>query len=571
MFLYISKILKIIEPSQKYLFTVIIYFITLSVLELFSISLVPVYVGALLGSDNIYLINFITFFDSLSSLFNSKITLGIFLLFIFIVKFILAIYINKKILIFSLTQLKILRSNILSKYQQLDFLNFLNLDKSQFIYNTTSLTVEFTFTLLIILRLAGDLLIGFFIIIFLAYLNFVALFIFLIFFLFLLFLFDFKFKSQLNTYGILLNQSGSDVIKYTEECINGFKEIKILNKEQFFFNKVKVSTEKYSNSLLQIQKIQMLPKYLIELFLILLVVSFSFFWLVTGNQVNDLIITMSAFGVASVKLFPMFNSSLQTLAYLRGKKNSVDRLFNNLHNVEIQKKIVTNQIDIKHFENFAIKNFSFIYPNQEKFIFKNSFFDLKKKESVGILGNSGEGKSTLVNIFSGLLQIKSGQLIINNKNLDTNNIEPLKNFIAYLPQDIFFINGTIKENIALGIDSKLINDNDIFNALKLSGAYKFVMDLPNNINSPMGELGANFSGGEKQRIGIARAMYFNKEIFIFDEITSSLDSENAKNIKKEILKLNKIKTMIIITHDPQFINFCDKVYKVENQTLTLII
>ena len=571
MFLYISKILKIIEPSQKYLFTVIIYFITLSVLELFSISLVPVYVGALLGSDNIYLINFITFFDSLSSLFNSKITLGIFLLFIFIVKFILAIYINKKILIFSLTQLKILRSNILSKYQQLDFLNFLNLDKSQFIYNTTSLTVEFTFTLLIILRLAGDLLIGFFIIIFLAYLNFVALFIFLIFFFFLLFLFDFKFKSQLNTYGILLNQSGSDVIKYTEECINGFKEIKILNKEQFFFNKVKVSTEKYSNSLLQIQKIQMLPKYLIELFLILLVVSFSFFWLVTGNQVNDLIITMSAFGVASVKLFPMFNSSLQTLAYLRGKKNSVDRLFNNLHNVEIQKKIVTNQIDIKHFENFAIKNFSFIYPNQEKFIFKNSFFDLKKKESVGILGNSGEGKSTLVNIFSGLLQIKSGQLIINNKNLDTNNIEPLKNFIAYLPQDIFFINGTIKENIALGIDSKLINDNDIFNALKLSGAYKFVMDLPNNINSPMGELGANFSGGEKQRIGIARAMYFNKEIFIFDEITSSLDSENAKNIKKEILKLNKIKTMIIITHDPQFINFCDKVYKVENQTLTLII
>jgi len=571
MFLYISKILKIIEPSQKYLFTVIIYFITLSVLELFSISLVPVYVGALLGSDNIYLINFITFFDSLSSLFNSKITLGIFLLFIFIVKFILAIYINRKILIFSLTQLKILRSNILSKYQQLDFLNFLNLDKSQFIYNTTSLTVEFTFTLLIILRLAGDLLIGFFIIIFLAYLNFVALFIFLIFFFFLLFLFDFKFKSQLNTYGILLNQSGSDVIKYTEECINGFKEIKILNKEQFFFNKVKVSTEKYSNSLLQIQKIQMLPKYLIELFLILLVVSFSFFWLVTGNQVNDLIITMSAFGVASVKLFPMFNSSLQTLAYLRGKKNSVDRLFNNLHNVEIQKKIVTNQIDIKHFENFAIKNFSFIYPNQEKFIFKNSFFDLKKKESVGILGNSGEGKSTLVNIFSGLLQIKSGQLIINNKNLDTNNIEPLKNFIAYLPQDIFFINGTIKENIALGIDSKLINDNDIFNALKLSGAYKFVMDLPNNINSPMGELGANFSGGEKQRIGIARAMYFNKEIFIFDEITSSLDSENAKNIKKEILKLNKIKTMIIITHDPQFINFCDKVYKVENQTLTLII
>jgi ABC-type multidrug transport system fused ATPase/permease subunit len=570
MLLYITKLLKIVGPSQKYLFTIIFYFISLSVLELFSISLVPIYIGALLNSDNIYLVNYITFFNSFISFPNPKISLGILLLFIFIVKCILAIYINKKILIFSLTQLKILRLNILSKYQQLDFLNFLNLDKSQFIYNNTTLTVEFTFTLIMILRLAGDLLIGFCIVIFLANLNFVVLFIFLCIFLILFFLFDFKFKSKLNVYGKLLNQSGGDVIKYIDECINGFKEIKILNKEQFFYNKVKFSTENYAKSLQEIQIIQIFPKYLIELFLVLIVVSFSFFWLVSGNQVIDFITIMSAFAVASVKLFPMFNSFLQTVSYLRGKKNSVDRLFTNLYDIKICKKEDTKLIDIKHFENFTIKNFSFMYPKQEKFIFKNSFFTLKKNESIGILGNSGEGKSTLVNIFSGLLQINSGQLIINNKNLDTNNIVSLKNFIAYLPQDIFFINGTIKENIALGIDPNLINDYDIFNALKLANAYEFVMDLPNNINSSMGEVGANFSGGEKQRIGIARAMYFNKEILIFDEITSSLDRENAKNIKKEILKLNKIKTMIIITHDPQLVDFCDKVYEVKNQKLTLI-
>jgi ABC-type multidrug transport system fused ATPase/permease subunit len=570
MLLYITKLLKIVGPSQKYLLSILFYFISLSVLELFSISLVPIYIGALLNSDNIYLVNYITFFNSFISFPNPKISLGILLLFIFIVKCILAIYINKKILIFSLTQLKILRLNILSKYQQLDFLNFLNLDKSQFIYNNTTLTVEFTFTLIMILRLAGDLLIGFCIVIFLANLNFVVLFIFLCIFLILFFLFDFKFKSKLNVYGKLLNQSGGDVIKYIDECINGFKEIKILNKEQFFYNKVKFSTENYAKSLQEIQIIQIFPKYLIELFLVLIVVSFSFFWLVSGNQVIDFITIMSAFAVASVKLFPMFNSFLQTVSYLRGKKNSVDRLFTNLYDIKICKKEDTKLIDIKHFENFTIKNFSFMYPKQEKFIFKNSFFTLKKNESIGILGNSGEGKSTLVNIFSGLLQINSGQLIINNKNLDTNNIVSLKNFIAYLPQDIFFINGTIKENIALGIDPNLINDYDIFNALKLANAYEFVMDLPNNINSSMGEVGANFSGGEKQRIGIARAMYFNKEILIFDEITSSLDRENAKNIKKEILKLNKIKTMIIITHDPQLVDFCDKVYEVKNQKLTLI-
>ena len=314
----------------------------------------------------------------------------------------------------------------------------------------------------------------------------------------------------------------------------------------------------------------MLPKYLIELFLVLIIVSLSFFWILVGNQVIDFVTIMSAFGVASIKLFPMLNSILQTASYLRSKKNSVDRLFNNLHNVKVYKKLATNEIVIKYFENFSIKNFSFKYPKQEKFIFKDSSFDIKKNESVAILGNSGSGKSTLVNIFSGLLQATSEQLIINNENLNTNNIVPLKNFIAYLPQDIFFINGTIKENIALGIDPNLINDYDIFNALKLASAYDFVMGLPNNINSPMGELGTKFSGGEKQRIGIARAMYFNKDILIFDEITSSLDKETARKIKKEILKLNKIKTMIIITHDPELVDFCDKIYKVEKQMLSLI-
>ena len=570
MFSYISKILKIIDPSQKYLLTIVFFFIILSILELFSIGLVPIYVGSLLNSENIYIVNSMIFFNSFIPLSNPKIIPGVLLLFVFIVKFILAIYVNKKIIIFSLAQMKILRLNILSKYQQTDYLNYLNLEKSQFIHNATTLTVEFTFTLIMILRLAGDLLIGLCIVILLANINFISLLFFLFFFFILFFFFDLRYKSKLNAYGKLLNHSSGEIIKYVEECITGFKEIKILNKEQFFYNKVKASTENYTKSLQQTQIIQMLPKYLIELFLVLIIVSLSFFWILVGNQVIDFVTIMSAFGVASIKLFPMLNSILQTASYLRSKKNSVDRLFNNLHNVKVYKKLATNEIVIKYFENFSIKNFSFKYPKQEKFIFKDSSFDIKKNESVAILGNSGSGKSTLVNIFSGLLQATSEQLIINNENLNTNNIVPLKNFIAYLPQDIFFINGTIKENIALGIDPNLINDYDIFNALKLASAYDFVMGLPNNINSPMGELGTKFSGGEKQRIGIARAMYFNKDILIFDEITSSLDKETARKIKKEILKLNKIKTMIIITHDPELVDFCDKIYKVEKQMLSLI-
>lgn len=567
---YIAKIFKILGPAKKYLLTIVFFYIALSIVELFGISLVPIYVGSILNSENTYVVNFVTFLNSFVSLPDPQIIPGILLLFAFFFKFIFAIYINKKIIIFSLEQLKILRLNILSKYQQTDYLNHLNLEKSQFMYNVTTLTVEFTITLIMILRLAGDLFISICIVILLANINFISLFFFLFAFSILFFFFDLISKSKLNTSGKLLNQSSGEIIRYIEECINGFKEIKILNKEQFFHNKVKASTENYIKSLEATQVIQMLPKYLIELFLVLIVVSASFFWILGGNKVIDFITAMSAFGIAAIKLFPMFNTLLQTTTYLRNKKNSVDRLFNNLHNVNFNKKLNINQIKIKNFENFSIKNFSFKYPRQERFIFKDSFFEIKKNESVGIVGNSGSGKSTLVNIFSGLLHITNGQLFINNKNCDANDFIPLKNFIAYLPQDIFFINGTIKENIALGIDPNFINDYDIFNALKLASAYDFVMALPNGINSVIGELGAKFSGGEKQRIGIARALYFNREVLIFDEITSSLDRETAKKIKNEILKLNKIKTMVIITHDPQLVDFCDKIYKAENQMLTLI-
>ena len=187
MFSYISKILKIIDPSQKYLLTIVLFFIILSILELFSIGLVPIYVGSLLNSENIYIVNSMIFFNSFIPLSNPKIIPGVLLLFVFIVKFILAIYVNKKIIIFSLAQMKILRLNILSKYQQTDYLNYLNLEKSQFIHNATTLTVEFTFTLIMILRLAGDLLIGLCIVILLANINFISL-LFFLFFFFILFL-----------------------------------------------------------------------------------------------------------------------------------------------------------------------------------------------------------------------------------------------------------------------------------------------------------------------------------------------------------------------------------------------
>ena len=244
----------------------------------------------------------------------------------------------------------------------------------------------------------------------------------------------------------------------------------------------------------------------------------------------------------------------------RDLKNS-ENVHENLNFKDFNKKINFNKT-IKY------KNISYKYPSANKVILKNINFEVNKNDFVGIVGKSGAGKSTLVDLITGLLEVDSGDIIIDDLNLK-NNLHLIKNSIGYVSQDIFLTDDSIKQNIAFGVDSEKIDNLKIEKAISASQLTKFINSLKLGINTVVGERGIKISGGERQRIGIARALYNNPEILVFDEATSALDLETEEDILDTLVKIKGKQTIIFITHRTSSLKYCNRVYELENCDLKI--
>ena len=227
------------------------------------------------------------------------------------------------------------------------------------------------------------------------------------------------------------------------------------------------------------------------------------------------------------------------------------------------------QIKDQKFKSLKLNNISFKYKNTNNFIFKNLNFELKSGESIGIVGKSGIGKTTLIDIILGLLNVSDGSVSFNS-NLLENNINIWRSKIAYLPQQVFLINDTVYNNVALGTDKNDINFDKIYSSLSKAKLNEFLENLPNGIDSFIGERGIRMSGGQRQRMALARAFYFDKEIIIMDESTSSLDKVTESEILDRINILKNKKTLIVIAHRESTVAHCDKIIKIENNKISLI-
>jgi len=203
------------------------------------------------------------------------------------------------------------------------------------------------------------------------------------------------------------------------------------------------------------------------------------------------------------------------------------------------------------------------YPGANYFSCENISLEIKKGESIGIIGKSGSGKTTILDIILGLLESQSGKILFNNVQL-SKRINNWRSKVAYIPQDVFLIDGTIKENISLGEAKDSVDNFRMNNSIKQARLLDVINKLPNGIDTKIGENGARISGGQKQRIALARAFYYGREILIMDEATSSLDKETEKEIVSEIKDLHGIKTMIVIAHRMSTVAYCDRIYKLDD-------
>ena len=219
-----------------------------------------------------------------------------------------------------------------------------------------------------------------------------------------------------------------------------------------------------------------------------------------------------------------------------------------------------------------MKDIHFSYDEKSSncdLIIKKGCLKIKKGQMVGIIGESGSGKTTLVDLILGLLQPQRGKIYYNGIDIN-DNIDEWRSKIAYLPQDTFIIDGSIKSNIAIGINKKCIDENSIYNAIQLAKLANFIQSIPKKEDTQIGEGAIKISGGQKQRIALARAFYHNKEILILDESTSSLDSKTEDEILKHLIDLKKDKTLIMISHKPSSLIECDTVFRIKNKSIEIV-
>jgi len=398
-----------------------------------------------------------------------------------------------------------------------------------------------------LLHLFRDLIILFSILIFLLIYDYKK-FLFLLIFLFIILLVFSFLKNSIHKYGSIRRKAEQNKLVDLQNIIYSFLEIKVYFREVFFLNRFK--NNNFLNHYYQGINafLSSISRGVIEILLIIILLFFLIFSYISDLAADYKVISDNlVFIVALLRFLPLvsrINVSINTMRFGFPSIQVIqDYLKNNFDSVvpnnKIKKKITFNQ-------HIKIKNLSYAF-NNKNYLFKNLNFKIKKNSIIKIIGPSGSGKSTLARILMGFEKFKTGSILVDNKNISNDSISWI-NKIAYLPQKIYLFPGTVKENIVFGEDDKIFDNKKFDIAMQKSNLNKRF--LPSSI---IRENAQNISGGEAQRIALARAMYNSREILIFDEPTNGLDKLNINLFEKLLIKLSKEKTIIVITHDQNFL------------------
>lgn len=365
-------------------------------------------------------------------------------------------------------------------------------------------------------------------------------------------------------YGKIRQINETVSLKNLTQALTGIREVKILNKESKFTEFFDKANFKASDSIRDYNNFVVIPRIVIELIGVTAVLFLIFFLIISGKQISEIITILSIFGVAAFRFLPSFNRiiiALQSIKYSIPSTNVV----NNEINKKFEKDKINNIKKIIFESDLTLNEINFKYENTDEKILSNLNLNIKKNSIIGIFGESGSGKSTLVDIVSGLLKPSSGSIKIDNKIVESGDLLNA-NLIGYVSQNTFFIDDSVKKNIAFGLKDEEIDFVKLDKAIREAKLDNFVKNLESGLDTIIGERGIKISGGQRQRICIARALYFDSPILIFDEATNALDSKTELEILETIFSV-KDKTMIIIAHHFTEWSNCDKIFKLENKTL----
>ena len=362
----------------------------------------------------------------------------------------------------------------------------------------------------------------------------------------------------------------SGLYKWIDQSVMGIKEIKIANKESYFINEYSKCGAGYVGAVQKYNIYNATPRLLIETVCIAGLVLYLILQIASGKEVAAMITQIGVFAVAAMRLLPSanrINNYLTSISYFEpffmGVSDNLQEEIND-RNVNYDAEAYEARKEIKKLpvlKKIELKDIVYKYPNTDVLIFNHADMEIPVGCSVGVVGTSGAGKTTIIDVLLGLLNIQEGSILADGVEVREHYEEWLKN-IGYIPQTIFMIDASIRKNVAFGVPDEEIDDNKVWQALKEAQLDEFVRGLPEGLDTGIGERGIRLSGGQRQRIGIARALFEDPEVLV--QATSALDNETEAAIMDSINRLHGRKTLIIIAHRLQTIEKCDMVYRVEN-------
>lgn len=360
----------------------------------------------------------------------------------------------------------------------------------------------------------------------------------------------------------------SGLFKWISQTVQGIKEVKVAGKEQYFVDEYQKCGRGYVEAVQKYSLYNNIPKLLIEVACVAVMMGYMIVLTLSGKSTGDMLEILSTVAAAAFVLLPCvnrINNQINSIAYFEPFFMGVsDNLQDEITGENIDMSFASDEEEkLVVRDEIALRDITYAYPNTEKLIFDHAEMTIPIGASVGIVGASGAGKSTVVDILLGLLETRTGTVLADGNDVKDNYRRWLKN-IGYIPQMIFMLDDTIRSNVAFGVAAEKIDEERVWEVLKEASLDEFVRSLPEGLDTGIGERGIRLSGGQRQRIGIARALYHDPEVLILDEATSALDNDTESAIMESINSLHGRKTLIIIAHRLQTIEKCDMIYRVED-------
>ncbi|HEA8164707.1 TPA: ATP-binding cassette domain-containing protein [Campylobacter coli] len=550
------------KEDKKFLFSLLLFSVFISFIESFAISLVMPFIT--LASDfsyfdkNKYLIQLKDYLAL--PVFEIIVYFGVVLIVFYVLRALLNSYYFHLLARFSKGRYHAIAYKVFAKFLNTDYENFTQKNQSEIlksitgeVYNLSTMISSFLLMMseifVVLLLYTLMLLVNYKITLFLSLFMIINAFILI------------KVLSPIvKKAGLKREEAMKNFFEILNTNLNNFKLIKLKTKEDGVLNLFKTQSEIFARANITNESVSAMPRIYLE-GVGFCVLVFIVVFLVFKNQsdISGILATISIFVLALYRLMPSANRIITSYHDLLYYRSSLDIIYQILKQKE--ESLGEEKIDFN--KELRLDNLTFGYKDKKN-LFTCLNLSIKKGKKIAFIGESGCGKSTLVDIIIGLLSPREGRVLLDENELNMKNVKNYRQKIGYIPQNIYLFNDSIAKNISFGDE---VDEEKLQRVIKQANLEHFVKNLPQGVQTKVGDGGSNLSGGQKQRIAIARALYLDPEILVLDEATSALDTESEAKIMDEIYKISKDKTMIIIAHRLSTITRCDSIYRLENGKL----